>query len=80
MTARTHDVFAFASLITVAAIYPPNSLNLATLFTSLIGNVVGALIPDMDQATNRLWDLLPGGNFVGNNKDQLINVIRLIKN
>src|SRR3990167_3482114 len=65
MTARTHDAFAFASLITVATIYPPTALNLYTLFASVVGNIVGALIPDMDDGGNRLWDLLPAGNFLG---------------
>ena len=65
MTARTHDEFAFASLVTVAAFYPPVALNLFTLVVSLVGNIVGALIPDMDQAGNRLWDLLPGGDALG---------------
>ena len=65
MTARTHDMIAFASLLTVAVLYPPDRLNTPTLFTCLIGNIVGALIPDMDQATNKLWDLLPAGNLVG---------------
>lgn len=65
MTARTHDAFAFASLVTVAAYYPPSSLNLYTLFAALVGNIVGALIPDMDTAGNRLWDLFPGGDGLG---------------
>lgn len=65
MTARTHDAFAFASLVTVAAFYPPSSLNLLTLFAAIIGNNIGALMPDMDSAGNRLWDLLPAGNFLG---------------
>lgn len=65
MTARTHDAFAFASLVTVAAFYPPESLNLLTLFAAIVGNNVGALIPDMDSAGNRLWDLLPAGNYLG---------------
>ncbi len=65
MTSRTHDIFAFASLITVAANYPPLTLNAATLVTSLIGSVIGSLLPDIDQATNRLWDLLPAGNSLG---------------
>ncbi|OGD05975.1 hypothetical protein A3H89_00655 [Candidatus Amesbacteria bacterium RIFCSPLOWO2_02_FULL_48_11] len=65
MTARTHDLFAFASLVTVSAYYPPDSLNLATLFAALVGCVIGSLIPDMDQATNRLWDLVPGGDYAG---------------
>lgn len=65
MTARTHDLIAFGSLVTAAAYFPPNKLNITTFFTCLIANIVGALIPDMDQATNRLWDLLPAGNIVG---------------
>lgn len=65
MTSRTHDVFAFASLITVAAYYPPSLLNPSTLALSLVGNIVGSLLPDIDQATNRLWDLLPAGDSLG---------------
>ena len=65
MTARTHDLAAFASLVTVAAWFPPPSLNLATLFSALISCVIGSLIPDMDQSENRLWDLLPGGDLLG---------------
>lgn len=65
MTARTHDAFAFASLLTVAVIYPPQTLNVLTLSGAIVGNIVGSLMPDMDQASNRLWDLLPAGNYVG---------------
>ena len=64
MTARTHDAFAFAGLITVATHFPPTSLNLTTLFAAVVGNIVGSLIPDMDQASNRLWDLLPAGDHL----------------
>lgn len=65
MTARTHDIIAFASLVSVATIRPPESLNLLTLVSAIIAADVGALIPDMDQAGNRLWDLLPSGDFLG---------------
>ncbi|HUW22116.1 MAG TPA: metal-dependent hydrolase [Candidatus Bathyarchaeia archaeon] len=65
MTARTHDVFAFASLVTVGTFFPPVSLNLTTIIVSSIGSVIGSLLPDIDQASNRLWDLLPGGDFIG---------------
>ncbi len=65
MTARTHDMFAFGSLLTAAAFFPPAAITLPTLITSIVGNIVGALFPDMDQASNRLWDLLPAGNAVG---------------
>ncbi len=65
MTARTHDMFALASLVTVANYFPPPSLKLATVVACLVGCIVGSLVPDMDQATNRLWDLVPGGDFTG---------------
>src|SRR5262245_7194056 len=65
MTARTHDMFALAGLVTAAAMYPPATLNMPTLVSCLIANVVGSLLPDMDQASNRLWDLFPAGNMVG---------------
>ena len=65
MTFKTHQTIAFAALATVAVIYYPNGLGPATIGVSLVSNAVGALLPDMDQASNRLWDWLPGGNFWG---------------
>lgn len=65
MTARTHDAFAFVSLVTVATIFPPDEVNLYTFFACIIGNIVGALIPDLDDQSNRLWDLMPAGNLFG---------------
>lgn len=65
MTGRTHDAIAFASLITVATIYPPATLNLATLSAAVVANIIGGTLPDIDQATNRLWDLLPFGDNMG---------------
>lgn len=64
MTAKTHDAFAFASLITIAAYYPPQSINLPTLVGAVIAADIGALIPDMDTAGNRLWDILPQGQIL----------------
>jgi inner membrane protein len=65
MTARTHDLCAFATLVTATALFPPAVISLPTLMTSLVGNIVGGLIPDMDQASNKLYDLLPGSDFTG---------------
>jgi inner membrane protein len=65
MTARTHDAFAIASLMTATVVFPPPPPNITTAILCLVANVVGCLIPDMDQASNRLWDLLPAGNFIG---------------
>jgi len=64
MMARTHDAFAFASLITVAAFYPPQGINLPTLIGAIIAADIGALLPDMDTAGNRLWDVLPQGQIL----------------
>jgi inner membrane protein len=65
MTARTHDAIAFASLITVAAFYQPDQLNLSTLIVAVIAADVGAAIPDLDTAGNRLWHMLPAGERIG---------------
>lgn len=65
MTARTHDLIAFASLITVATIFPPENLNVLTLIGAVLAADMGALIPDMDDGGNRLWHLLPAGEKTG---------------
>ncbi len=65
MTSRTHDAFAFASLVTTAVLFPPAALSIGTLSASIVGNIVGSMVPDMDQASNRLWDLLPAGDYLG---------------
>ena len=65
MTARTHDAFAFASIVTAAVYFPPQNLNLYTLLGAVIGSNIGALIPDLDDAGNRLWDFLPIGDMAG---------------
>jgi membrane-bound metal-dependent hydrolase YbcI (DUF457 family) len=65
MTARTHDAIAFASLVSVAAFFQPEQLNLSTLIVCVIAADVGAALPDMDGAGNRLWHMLPAGEKVG---------------
>jgi inner membrane protein len=65
MTGRTHDAFAFASLITAAIIFSPDNLNMLTLAGCVVAADIGGLLPDIDQAGNRLWDLLPAGNTLG---------------
>ena len=65
MLSRTHDIGAFACLLTATIYYQPTGLSVATIIVALIANIVGALLPDADQSSNRLWDLLPAGNFIG---------------
>ena len=65
MTGRTHNLIAFASLVTAAALFPPKSLNVLTLVGSVVAADIGALFPDMDQAGNNLWNLLPASHSLG---------------
>ena len=65
MTSKTHAAFAFASLVTVAAWYPPSHMSLLTFAGAIIANDIGALIPDLDTAGNRLWEFLPQGHNMG---------------
>lgn len=65
MLSKTHDAIAFASLLSATVYIAPADLKIATIIVALIANIVGATLPDLDQAGNRLWDLLPGGNLVG---------------
>ncbi len=65
MLSRTHDLFAFESLVVAAIYFPLEQISLVTVLVVVVANIVGALLPDIDQASNRLWDLLPGGDFIG---------------
>ena len=65
MQSRTHQTGALAGLIAVKILTNQPIPNGATVLVALIANVVGSLLPDLDQASNRLWDLLPGGNLIG---------------
>ena len=65
MISRTHSVGALALLLTIEAYFPAAGLNISTIAVALVANEIGSLLPDIDQASNRLWDLLPGGNLLG---------------
>lgn len=65
MVARTHNLFAFACLITIAVNYGSVELTTPTIITSLIANSVGSMMPDIDQASNKIWDMLPLGDALG---------------
>jgi inner membrane protein len=65
VTYRTHNVFGLAMLLAVLRYLPQTSLGVITVISSLIANSIGSILPDVDQASNRLWSLVPGGNYVG---------------
>ena len=65
MLARTHSLFAFTSMVGVAYYLGTKDLSTSTIVACLFFNTIGALLPDIDQASNRLWDLLPAGESIG---------------
>lgn len=59
MIARTHDVGAVALLLTTTVWLELGTVPTATIIACLIANQIGALLPDIDQASNQLWELMP---------------------
>lgn len=78
MIARTHDVGAVALLLTTAVWLELGQLSTATIIVCLIANQIGALLPDVDQASNQLWDLLPADKFLGRILNKLFGTHRTI--
>ena len=65
MTGRTHDLAAFTSLAAVVAVVQPAPISLSTLLLSILANLIGGVIPDVDQPTAPFWRNLPIGNIFG---------------
>lgn len=65
MTGRTHDLAAFTALGYVIATQPIPSISLATGLVAFTANMIGGLMPDIDQPTADLWRRLPVGTLFG---------------
>ncbi len=65
MTGRTHDLAAFTALNYIVITHPLQQMTLATGFVALSANLIGGIIPDIDQPTAYLWNRLPAGSIVG---------------
>ncbi len=65
MTGRTHDLAAFTTLTAILATQPIPQMSLATALTCLAGNMLGALTPDLDEPTAKLWHDMPAGSIIG---------------
>ncbi len=62
MLARTHSIVAFACMSSAVIYFAPIDVNTTTFALALMFNTMGSLLPDIDQASNKLWDLLPFGD------------------
>lgn len=65
MTGRTHDLGAFTTLTYIIATQPLFEMSLATVAISFGANMIGGLMPDIDQPTGKLWHKVPAGTILG---------------
>lgn len=78
MTGRTHDLAAFTALNIVFVALPVPEMSLATLVTAFGANMIGGLLPDIDEVTSDIWDKFRGGRIVGELIKPLIGSHRMI--
>lgn len=71
MTGRTHDLAAFATLTAVFVSCPLVEMSVATAVTAVFANMIGGLLPDIDQEGSDLWDKIRGGNII----DEIVSPI-----
>lgn len=65
MTARTHDAAAFTALTLAVLAHPPGPITLSTAILTVLANLIGGVMPDIDQPTAPLWRNLPIGKYFG---------------
>lgn len=79
MTGRTHDLAAFTALnITFILGQPVPDMTFATALAAVGGNMIGGLLPDIDDATADIWDKVRGGNLLAKFIQPLIGGHRMI--
>ena len=78
VTARTHDLAAISALATICLLAPPATIGLSTAMMAIIANLIGGIIPDIDQPTAPLWRNLPVGRYVGKVTDKLLGGHRFL--
>jgi len=79
MTGRTHDLAAFTALnaMFIAEAAPPD-ISFATLAAAVGANMIGGLLPDIDDATSDIWDKVRGGSFLGKLIKPLVGQHRML--
>jgi inner membrane protein len=78
MTGRTHDLAAFTTLTLAIAYQPLPHMTLATAITAFGANMIGGLLPDIDDAGSDIWDKIRGGSLLGKIIKPLIGGHRMI--
>lgn len=69
MTGKTHQIIGIGTGVAFFILSKEPTYNPATLSAVVAFGYVGALLPDIDQPTGKLWHLLPFGDEVGKLSD-----------
>ena len=64
MTGRTHDLAAFTLLNAVFIYMHAPQMTLATAITAFGANMIGGLLPDIDDASADIWDKVRAGSLL----------------
>lgn len=78
MTGRTHDLTAITLLNIVFISQSLIHTTLSTVFVAVGANLIGGLVPDIDQPTADLWRRIPGGSIIGRIISPLLGSHRMI--
>lgn len=78
MTARTHDLAAITALGVTFFVLPTMSISLSTIIVAIFANLIGGIIPDIDQPTAPFWHNLPVGKYLGKIFDKMLGGHRFI--
>src|SRR5260221_3170359 len=78
MTGRTHHLAAFSALSYIALTQPIHHLSLSTALVAFGANMIGGLMPDIDQPTAKLWNEIPAGSIFGKILSPLLGGHRFI--
>lgn len=65
MTGRTHDLAAVTALGIIVLAQPPRTVTLVTAILAIFANLIGGIMPDIDQPTAPFWRNLPVGRYFG---------------
>lgn len=79
MISRTHDLAAITALgIVMVAMPTLQPHDLATLLIAILANLIGGIVPDIDQPTAPFWRNLPIGGVIGRIIDKLLGGHRFL--
>lgn len=78
MVSRSHDLAAFTALNLAFVYLPLKTVSLATLGVAITANMLGGLMPDLDNHNSDIWDKFRGGGIISRLISPLFGGHRLI--